>query len=482
MKKCSECGNNSPIHSGYCVVCGTSLELAQNARRERFLFFMTPFFLCLLGIAAGIELGYKNPLESGLSIGGTFAIIYLAAGMFYWALARLFRLPSAPDSYWCAGIFTILHLLVCVFLSYNLEIHLFGTSEKSMGILEYNKSRLSLLAAIYLPTLFTGFLAVAARARVNLRPETPGQRAFLFRNAVWIIPGFVFITSMILLSAQPEETRSLIKARMLYESDAADLAIKIASHALEKKEDFAPLHYVKGSAIIDSAPASFTPAQALYHLQRAAILEPGNARYLYKVSVAQDIEQNREMAIEAASAAVSLQPADSFLWQHLGELQLKYRNYADAISAYRQALKLEPENATLLNNLAFTCLEVNQDLPQALAMARKSVELMPGFVFNTDTLAWALYKNGHFTEALEVISPIYADRSELSGEVDFHYAMILHANKLLADPVKTLEKMLAKPDVINNMPLQKQINEAKMKILFEMPEKDNGQNEAEKLE
>lgn len=467
MKRCSECGNNSPIHSGFCVVCGTALELAQNARRERYLFFLTPLFLCILGIAVGIELAFKNPLESGLSLGGIFAIVYLAAGMIFWSLARVLRLPSAPDSYWCAGMFTLFHLLACVFLSYNLEILVFGAGNSSMGIIEYNQSRLTLLAAIYLPTLFTGVLAVSARAKAGLNNELSPWQSRLFRNALWLIPLFAVLGGMLIMLTQPAEVRSLVKARMLYESDASELAIDIADNALKEKEDFAPLHYIKGSAILDSAPASFTPADALYHLQRAVLLEPTNSRYLYKASIAHDLEQNFEQAIEAASAAAGLQPKDAFMWQHLGELQLKYRNYKEAIAAYTEAVRLEPENATLLNNLAFTCLEVNQNLPQALEMARKSVELMPGFVFNSDTLAWALYKNRQFTEALEVIGPIYEDRSELTAEVDFHYAMILHANKLLAEPVKTLEKLLARPDVINNLSLQKQINEAKMQILFE---------------
>lgn len=459
------------------MVCGTSLDFPANSKRERFLFFFTPLFLVILGIAIGIEMEVKDPVAQGLNLGGTFSFIYLGAGLLYWVLVRLLRLPTEPASCWYAGMFTLIHLLVCVFLSYNLEILIFGISARKMGILDYNQSRLSLLAAIYLPTLFTGILAVAARARFLMTADekVKGFKAFILKNGLFLIPLLTFLSALLFMSLQPSETRSAVLTKMVYEAEAADLAIKMAEKALAAKEDFAPLHFLKGSAIIDAAPASYTPAQALYHLQRADALEPDNPHYLYKISVAHDLEHNYEQAVDAASRAVSLQPGDSFLWQHLGGLNLKYRNFPEAVNAYRGALKIDPENPGVLNNLAFTCLDLNVDLPQALEMARKSVELLPGFIFNTDTLAWAYYKNGMFAEALETISPIYSDRNEVSAEVDFHYAMILHANGLLAEPVAALEKLMARPDAVADQSLQKQLAEAKMKILFEKNNSKKGE-------
>jgi len=467
LKKCPECGNNSPVHSGFCVACGTSLELAANTRRERFLFFLTPLFLSILGIAVCAEFSIKQPLESGLSLGGTFAFIYLGAGLAFWIFARLFGLPSAADSYWHAGMFTLIHLIACIFLTYNLEVLIFDINNPGMGILDYGKARFSVLIAIYLPTLLVGVLAISARAKSSCRVDLAPGRKFVLTQGFWLISAAAVLLGILIQLFLPGEVGRLIKARMYYEADAAELAIKTAEAGLAEREDFAPLHYLKGSAILDSAPGGYTPAQALYHLQRAVVLVPNNALYHYKISQAHEIEHNVDEAIQSASAAVSLQPGDSFLWLHLGEIYLKYRRLNDAIAAYRSALKLEPANATLLNNLAFTCLEANVDLPQALEMARRSVELLPDFVFNTDTLAWALYKNGRYTEALDVIGPIYADRPEMTPEVDFHYAMILHANKLLTEPVKALEKLLARPEVASDLPFQKQINEAKMKILLE---------------
>ncbi|GAB4269009.1 MAG: hypothetical protein Kow0029_04770 [Candidatus Rifleibacteriota bacterium] len=433
--------------------------------------------MIILGISLPVELGVPDPLQRGMSLGGGFAFVYLFAGILFWAVAKLFCLPKSPESYWYAGVFALVHLAACIYFSYNLEILMFGPVVKGLGPIQYNEYRMTVFAAIFLPTLFTGMLAVSARARVQHdKSLNPGLQKFLMKNAVFLIPIITVCAGFLCFAVQPAEIRSLVKARMFYEFDAAEQAIKISESVLEKKDDFAPLHYIMGSAILESSPASYTPADAVFHLQRAVDLVPENPLYLYKLSLALDSEGDSEQAIAIASRAVDLQPKDEFLWQHLGELNLKYHKLEGAVAAYEKAAELDPDNPTLLNNLAYTCLELGKNLPLALELARKSVEILPGFVFNTDTLAWAYYKNKMYPEALETISTIYSDRKEITPEVDFHYAMILYANGLLAEPVKALDKLLARPEVIADFSLNRQISEAKMKMLSEDAEmKENGE-------
>ena len=68
------------------------------------------------------------------------------------------------------------------------------------------------------------------------------------------------------------------------------------------------------------------------------------------------------------------------------------------------ALKLEPENALLLNFLGYGKLERGEDLEQAEAMIRKASALRPEDASITDSLGWALYKRGRLPEAIETLS------------------------------------------------------------------------------
>ena len=68
------------------------------------------------------------------------------------------------------------------------------------------------------------------------------------------------------------------------------------------------------------------------------------------------------------------------------------------------ALKLDPDNALLLNFLGYGKLERGEDLDTAEAMIRKASALRPDDASITDSLGWALFKRGRVDEAIETLS------------------------------------------------------------------------------
>ena len=176
-----------------------------------------------------------------------------------------------------------------------------------------------------------------------------------------------------------------------------------------------------------------------------------------------EINKDYEKAIALAKEAAILAKDDAYLWQLVGDINLKHSFLQETISAYKKSLEIEPNNATVLNNLSYTLLTNNKDLIIALELAKKSVELAPNSIANRDTLAWAYYKNNQFTNALETINLLYENRKEISPELDFHYAAILDSMDLLSKPLEIYDKMLVKPEVATNKDLILQIIEARQK-------------------
>ena len=80
--------------------------------------------------------------------------------------------------------------------------------------------------------------------------------------------------------------------------------------------------------------------------------------------------------------------------------------YRDARDAYEQILRLEPNQAMALNNLAWLLVTVPdediRDPIRALSLARRAVEIERSPVF-LDTLAEAYYANGQIADALASI-------------------------------------------------------------------------------
>lgn len=464
MKSCPVC--HKPITASllYCTTCGADLSQPAKAGRERILLVLTPFFLILLAVTISVEIGVINAVDNGMGYGGALAMIYLLAALFFWVLTKVFHLPALLGSFWQAGLVSTLSFIMSALLAFLISEVFSDKSIMAAGPIKYHFAVLETLAVIFLPAFFAGLLAVSARARITRFPESAAGQSlrFLFKYALLLIPACIALLVVLIDLAQPASARAMVRARVLYELQAADLVLNIADAALAIDDGYAPLHFIKGITILDYASEKYNTAQAVEHLEAANEFTPDVPAWLYRLSTGYDRERNGAAAIAAASKATELLPDDAFLWQYLGDLNMKYKKGPASVAAYKKALELAPDDPVLLNNLAFTLLELEIELPQALEMARMSVELLPERAFNLDTLAWAYYKNTQYFEALEIMSAIFAGRSEVSPEIDFHYACILQAMGMLKNPLETFDKLLARPEVAADHHFFQQVYKARL--------------------
>lgn len=472
MKRCAECSRHCPMHSGFCAYCGTRMDTPADARRERWLFALTPVFLILLGTALGVELAIG--VDAGLMIGGIFCTLFLFGGVLFYLAVLTTSMPALSRSYWQSGIFALCHFIAAIFISYSIEVLVFSDVIRNFGPYTYSWARLEILAMYFLPTFFIGILSVSSRARAIRFPDkTRGRLAnFFFKNTVILLPLITLLLGVTFTFAQKAPTQSLIQARILRELGASSRSMQKIDEALAEHSDYAPLYHLKGLLILDARLPDHSIEASIENLERAIKLEPEVPMFQFHLSLAYDIAGNVEPAIAAVRKAADLLDDDAFLWEHLGNIHFKFNQREAAVEAYKKALKLAPDSPVLMNNLAFTCLEIDQDLPQALQLARRSVERLTGMVFNVDTLAWAYYKNGMYSQALETIMPIVEGQKEISAEIEFHYAMILKSLDGLKSPVKAFDRLLVRPDVIENRHLFDQIMEVRLGL--DAPEFNQG--------
>jgi tetratricopeptide (TPR) repeat protein len=72
---------------------------------------------------------------------------------------------------------------------------------------------------------------------------------------------------------------------------------------------------------------------------------------------------------------------------------------AESQRSYEEALKLDPENALVLNNLAYSLSEQDQQLERCLEMAKIAVQKEPNNGAYLDTIGWVYFKLGNYEEA-----------------------------------------------------------------------------------
>ncbi len=486
MKKCGECGERSIVRTGFCVVCGSKLEFAANSRRARRLFFLTPFFIVAFFAFLLLELSDSIGFNLGIIIGGNFAVLYLLAGTIFWLVAKIAKISVSSDSKWRVGLFTVSQLILTGLMAILLEDKVLQSSNHSFSISEYASLKWQIILMAYLPALFTAYFTLFARkTRFRLETNLPGSRFYkmsrflIFNSLLLMTLASFLLSSMIFLFSSPQR-RALLKARVLSDIGAnkdAEKAIDTAFSLGEPDPDL--LFFKSGLELAKIAENKSSVELALKFLNQALAKEPENTLFLLRLSTAYELSGDIEKAVEVASNAAFIGKTDYILWQNLGDLQLKDQDLDGAVLSYKMALKNFPDNPSLLNNLAYTLLEQGKELPLALELARKSVEIRPGAVYNLDTLAWALYKNGRLNESLEILSKIFQGRTEVSPEVDFHYAAVLYDLKMLKEPLATFKKMLSKPEVINDYTLFKQIDLKLKEVESDMQQKTDGKEKGE---
>jgi Flp pilus assembly protein TadD len=125
-------------------------------------------------------------------------------------------------------------------------------------------------------------------------------------------------------------------------------------------------------------------------------------------------------------------PKDTTMHVFLAERSTNNKDYKDAIAHYQAALKIDPDNALILNNLAYVMAESGDATASQYAeRAYRQAPFNPNVV---DTYGWALVQNGQTAKGVEMLR---AASSLAPGNPDIR----LHLGKAL---LKTGDKAGAK--------------------------------------
>jgi len=111
----------------------------------------------------------------------------------------------------------------------------------------------------------------------------------------------------------------------------------------------------------------------------------------------------------------------------LGDLLYQTNDYAGAEAAYLKALKLDPKNGDVLNNMAWIYIRTERKLDKAKELISEALTLNPAHrPYYLDTLGVVLLKLGNSAEAImalqEAVDTLPKDRQDLLTEAQEHLA------------------------------------------------------------
>lgn len=220
---------------------------------------------------------------------------------------------------------------------------------------------------------------------------------------------------------------------------------------------------------------------AAEQMDYAVNLDPTDAQAWNRLLVLNIISENYEAAIAAGDRAIELNPNNIELYGYIAPAYYNIKQYDKAIEVYKkalaavdstdtehrsmflggmgdakfsmgdtigafalydQAIEIDPNNVSILNNYAYFLTLCNRDLDKAERMSAKTVQAEPQNATFLDTYAWVFYKRKEYTMAQLYIEMAIKNERRPSSDIYDHYGDILLAVGNKQEALKLWKKAL----------------------------------------
>jgi putative PEP-CTERM system TPR-repeat lipoprotein len=174
-----------------------------------------------------------------------------------------------------------------------------------------------------------------------------------------------------------------------------DQAMKVARAIQSDRPDLNVGYLFAGD--IEASRKNWGAAAVAY---RAGLSHGESPELAAKLHSMLGLGSKRAEADAFAAAWLKGHPQDAAFRGYLGDLAISQKDYRSAEASYLAVVKLQPDDAVALNNLAWVTNKLKK--PGATAYAERANSLHPGQPAFLDTLATVLADSGQESKALEI--------------------------------------------------------------------------------
>ena len=164
------------------------------------------------------------------------------------------------------------------------------------------------------------------------------------------------------------------------------------------------------------------------HSAEAMELFPNQPLPYFFNGISNNTLKNYSKAIESLTDGLEFVYNNNLLmidfYSSLGEAYNSNKQYDKSDKAFDDALKIDPDNASILNNYAYYLSLRKEKLEKAEKFSRRSNELSPNNRSYLDTYGWILYQQGKYKEAEDWLSR--AIKIGTKGAIAEHYGDVLY--------------------------------------------------------
>lgn len=119
-------------------------------------------------------------------------------------------------------------------------------------------------------------------------------------------------------------------------------------------------------------------ANAQEYYLKVVKASPKNARYHNELGYVYQKRGFYDLAVKEFKQAIALNNTYVEAFYNLGSVQFKMFRYPEAQQAFEKVIKMDPNNAKAINNLALVVFLNEKDADRALELYQKAINLEPG--------------------------------------------------------------------------------------------------------
>jgi putative PEP-CTERM system TPR-repeat lipoprotein len=213
-----------------------------------------------------------------------------------------------------------------------------------------------------------------------------------------------------------------------------EAALEIANALKETHPDAGSGYALEGD--IHYTRKEFESASDAY---ATAFGKAGSAQLARKLFQSRMQAGKQDAAYEGLGQWLADHPEDTRLRAMLAMALQSSGQQQSAIAEYLKILDSDPDNVTVLNNLAWLYQESSD--PQGVKYAERAHELAPGRPEVTDTLGWLLVQNGDTNRGLVLLQEARVKAPHIP-DIHYHMAAALYKAGRIEESRKELDRLL----------------------------------------
>jgi Tfp pilus assembly protein PilF len=212
---------------------------------------------------------------------------------------------------------------------------------------------------------------------------------------------------------------------LLVSEKQADKAMAEVTEMITKAPENSGYYMLEANLLLSRKPPEFDKAEAA--LLKASDLNKSDAAPLLILAQLYTARGAADKAEASSQEALQHNPKNAQLSFLVGAIEDGQGHWQKAQDLYQKALQFQPDLALASNNLAYSMLEHGGNSDVALTLAQTARQKLPDNPSVADTLAWAYYKKGTYTSAINLLEDAI---KKAPDDPSFHYHLGLAYQKI----------------------------------------------------